>query len=153
MKSRAFTLIELLVVVLIIGILSAIALPQYQKAIVKSRLATIQPLLAAIKTAEEEYYMVNGTYTSDLSNLSIGTSCEVVIDDVFRCDNYFAMDPLNGNDPNIRALYCPAHITNWSNCEANRDFTYTVWFDHSDYLGQTTCSGNTSLGTKICAGM
>lgn len=42
--KKAFPLIELLVVVLIIGILAAIALPQYTKTVEKSRLATVIPL-------------------------------------------------------------------------------------------------------------
>lgn len=70
-KKRGFTLIELLVVVLIIGILSAVALPQYQKAVIKAQIARVLPLLKLIQEAEEAFYMANGYYTEDKEALDI----------------------------------------------------------------------------------
>ena len=70
-KTKAFTLIELLVVVLIIGILAAIALPQYQLAVKRARLTEIAILMKAIKQANQVYFLANGVYTNDPDNWDI----------------------------------------------------------------------------------
>lgn len=71
MKSQGFTLIELLVVVLIIGILAAIAVPRYQKAVLKSRLHTGIPMVASLYQAQQSYFLANGDYVKDIDNLEI----------------------------------------------------------------------------------
>ncbi len=77
-NKKGFTLIELLVVVLIIGILAAVALPQYRKAVGHAELAQVISATKAIQNAQERYYLVQGVYALSLQNLDIDLDNNIV---------------------------------------------------------------------------
>ena len=84
MKNHAFTLIELLVVILIIGIITAIVLPQYQKAVEKLKYSQMVWNIKEISNALERYRLTTGEYppasfenTHDSSRLSSALDIDI----------------------------------------------------------------------------
>ncbi len=153
---KGFTLIELLVVVLIIGILAAIALPQYKKVVFKLRVAAIKQTLAAIKSAEERYYLVNSRYTVNAYKIDIDITYETTEDpSVFIYGNYFVIDLIAGapkpSSYAIDSYYCPNKTKPWDECATtHKDFIYRIWLDNSVKPGQTECMPYTVAGTNYC---
>lgn len=70
-----FTLIELLVVIIIIGILAAVAVPQYFKVVERGRVSEVDAFIGDVKGAQERYLARYGSYATNLSLLDIQFSC------------------------------------------------------------------------------
>ncbi|CDT94023.1 pilin [Vibrio diabolicus] len=71
-KQQGFTLIELMIVVAVIGVLASIAIPQYQKYVAKSEVASALATLTGLKTNVEAYAVENGAFPANGTEEELG---------------------------------------------------------------------------------
>ena len=140
--NKGFTLIELLVVVLIIGILAAIAVPQYQKSVGRSRVAKVLPLLRSVMQAQDAYYLANGVYSTNLDELDISVAHGDLLDTYIDNPNLNVYQDVLGGNLN---LYKSHHGIVWKGPHTTIDF----W--EVDDIKCYTENMETDLGEQICS--
>jgi type IV pilus assembly protein PilE len=71
-RMRGVTLIELMIVILILGILTAIAVPSYRKYMIRSQRSEAKIALLQLQTAQEKRYLQQNSYTNDVTGSVAG---------------------------------------------------------------------------------
>ncbi len=163
---NAFTLIELLVVVLIIGILAAIALPQYQKAVTKTKLMQYIIYAKEIQKASELYYLANGGYAVDVRDLDIDITAGATefkqgtwTRKTKEVSAYWSGGTNCGPDASAAVGACIVHFGNNSffitasatamSCLGYNDFTDSICRSISDGTGTPHANGYTEYNVKF----
>ena len=151
--KKGFTLIELLVVVLIIGILAAIAVPQYQKAVEKSRIAEAVIILRAIGEANWRYYLSTNNWAkaNELNLLDIkvpGTNDDTWGDERIKTQD-FVYSPCGNTQAGIQIARAN-RINGLGSSQETWGYSYYLWLDQNNNLHCNTTPEANSMQQKIC---
>ena len=147
MKNKlGFTLLELLVVVLVIGILAAIALPQYKFAVAKSKYATLKNITKSLKESVDRYYLATGEYPTKYGDLDIDLNINNEWD--YKNVSFYIFFP--GVDS--CEIYYKNNTTIW--CKKIILGTLMTYSDHAYPTNKRVClaySSNTSdVPNRVC---
>ena len=154
-RLGGFTLIELLVVVLIIGILAAMAMPQYFKAVERSRMAEAVTLVDSIVKAQRRKFMQTNRYARNFEGLDVSPKGA-------RGVLYYTKgDPRTGRGGNgFRILLGGSTTFNLSDVSADRMFDGNWASDSLQYQyslfrnyqsDNVSCEGHNEAGKELCA--
>ncbi len=146
-KKKGFTLIEMLVVVLIIAVLAAIAFPQYQLAVLKSRYTQLMVMADAIRRAQDAYYLAAGKYSLKINDLDITIPGDCTLSNKggtitcskFRCvvnDGWVNADTLGD-------VYCYMY-------RDGNTLRYRIYSLRRNTWRSCGVSHNDELGKKVC---
>jgi len=135
LNRNAFTLIELLVLVVIIGILTAIAVPMYENAIAKTRAIQLLSAIKSVASAQNRYFMEANEFASDPSMLDIAyplNSAGTQFEFHFGTCNF---THVNDSQPHMECQMEKPHLTfhqfmktNRLNCYSHSDDNYKADF-------------------------
>ena len=145
--KKAFTLIELLVVVLIIGILSAVALPQYQVAVLKSRFVEYNTVAHSLAKTIEVFYLSDNKYPEFWNMLDIeipGCTGDGKLGDLI-CNNFY----IDLGDTTF-VLRDELKSTNRTRNPVHISITYRFLHGGAVLAGMYNCVGYSAIGKKVC---
>ena len=147
-RLGGFTLIELLVVVLIIGILAAMALPQYFKAVERSRMTEAVTLMDSIAKAQRRKFMQTNRYADDFRGLDV--SPKGATGNVY----YTKGDPRTGAGGNGFKLGLldrveAYRVFNGRTNDASLQYKYELIREYQS--DNVTCLGHNAAGRELCA--